>query len=323
MKNILICIFLTLIMGFGFRKEHKSQGYVVFDNDSSRLVELLTKLAKNEKNPLLKRHFESVALMTADKTHNYSFRDEEKKAATSVLNFFNGDGSKWETYLSQPRPLIMAFNSKIDGKNSYYWLFLPKNFDPKKETDPFYLELHGSFGGQSNNPYFLLYQALQEKPGGVSSQGYRRDGFVIYPWGRGDKGYRDTAEADIWECLSDFDHMFKTDPKRQYLYGFSMGGAGTYNLSQKSLSRWTAIGMYSGSARNPTAEIAGKFKTIPVWLAWGDQEERTSLSNRAWKDSLINAGVEVSWREIKGVGHQYMGEYQDSLHNWFLLHTKK
>jgi alpha-L-rhamnosidase len=288
-----------------------------------KLAKLLTSLAAKEKNQLLKKHFETVALFTMDTTHGYQISEEDVEDASRILNFFQNEGSKWDTYVDGPRPLMMSFKSPTDGKYSYYWLFLPKDFDKKKKDYPFYMELHGSGGGSNNNPRKMLYHPLQPEVAGVTSQGYRKEGLYIYPWGRGDRGYRDIAETDIFEVLADFDKMFNTDPKRQYLYGFSMGGGGTFRIALKSLDRWTAIGVYSGAMRNPTLEEASKFKNIPVWMTWGALETRLTEVNTRLKDLFIEAGVEVKWTQVEEVGHKYLGEYQEDLMNWFNTKIKK
>ena len=33
--------------------------------------------------------------------------------------------------------------------------------------------------------------------------------------------------------------------------------------------------------------------------------------------------VELNWREIAGVGHKYLGEYQESLMDWLIEHHKE
>lgn len=288
--------------------------------DTTELVELLRNLAEKEKNPLLKRHFASVLLMTTDSTHDYTFSEEHLEAASKALIFFKNEGQKWETYLEGARPLVMAFTSPTDGKNSFYWLFLPKNFDTGRTDYAFYMELHGSGFGSNDPPWKMLYHYLQPDSKAGIAQMNRREGFMIYPWGRGDKGYRGIAETDIWECLQDFDNMFITDPERQFLYGFSMGGGGTYRLAQQSTDRWSAIGIYSG-AMTPSQEEVQKFKDLPVWIVWGEKENLAER-NRVFKDYLVTANLEVWWKEIKDTGHKYLYEYQDSLMNWFLEHPK-
>ena len=323
MKKVLILLTLVFILSSsGTETEITSFNKSTADqaNDSAVLVQYLQALISKEKFPLMKRHFESLLLMTQDTTHGYAFTEKNHQDARKVLQFLKTEGHLWQTYLAGPRPLIMAFTSPTDHKNSYYWLFLPKNYNDK--SYPLYVELHGSGGGANNNPREMLYQPLQPEIAGVTVQGYRKEGIFILPWGRGDKSYRDTAESDIWECIADVDKNFRTDRRRQYLYGFSMGGGGTYRLSQKSADRWTAIGMYSAAFRDSTFADAVKLKDMPVWMAWGEHERQLTIRNRLLKDVLVKQGNEIWWTEVKNVGHNYMGEYQDSLMNWFSRHKK-
>ena len=326
MKKILIVLLLVLMIStaFVFKTTEPVKPDYSFNqtSDSAALVHYLQALAGKEKNPLLKRHFESLLLMTQDKTHGFSFTEKNSKDAAQVLQFLKGEGRQLQTYLLKPRPLIMAFTSPTDHKNSYYWLFLPKGIGGEGEKFPLFVELHGSGGGTNNNPREMLYLPLQPEIAGVTAQGYRKEGVFILPWGRGDKGYRDMAETDIWECIADVDKNFKLDPQRQYLYGFSMGGGGTYKLSQKSADRWAAIGLYSAAFRDSTFEDVAKLKGMPVWMAWGEEEKQLTSKNRSLKEVFLKQGNELWWIEKKGVGHNYMGQYQDSLMNWFSRHKK-
>ncbi len=288
-----------------------------------QLVKLMNALAAKEKNPLMKRHFESIARFTKDTTHGFDISDEDIESASMALNFFKNGGTEWETYEDGPRPLMMSFKSPTDGKYSYYWLFVPRDFNPKKTRQlPFYIELHGSGGDRNNNPRRMLYHPLQPEIAGVTNMGYRKDGLFILPWGRGDKFYRDLAETDILEVLADFDKMYKTDPKRQYMYGFSMGGNGTFHIGQKTIDRWAAIGMYSAAfLQEPTKEEAGKFKDVPVWMAWGELE-RWKTNNVILKDLFEEVGVDLVWHEVEDVGHRYLGEYQEKMLDWLNSKSK-
>jgi predicted esterase len=305
---------------FGF--EYATSIAVVPDKeDINKLKTLLKDLENEADNELMKKHFASVRIMMEDETHDVAWTAKDSLEASYVLNYFQNEGARWETYADGPRPLIMSFKSPSDGKNTYYWLILPKDFNPD-DTYSLYMELHGSGGGKNNNPRQMLFYPLQPEIKGVTNQGYRKEGFFIYPWGRGDKRYRDQAEKDIFECLEHFDNLFETDPSRQYLYGFSMGGGGTFRIAQKSMDRWAAIGMYSAALRDVTLEDARKFKDMPVWMTWGEKEWRLTEVNRKLKDLLLEAGVNVKWTEVKGVGHSYLSEYQNDLMDWFLEKRK-
>lgn len=83
-----------------------------------------------------------------------------------------------------------------------------------------------------------------------------------------------------------------------------------------------ALGIYSGALRNPTLEEAQKFKNIPVWMTWGEEETRLTAVNRQLKDLFEQAGVNLKWTEVKGVGHKYLGAYQEDLLDWLKMQVK-
>ena len=55
-------------------------------------------------------------------------------------------------------------------------------------------------------------------------------GYHIAPWGRGNLSYRDIGEQDVYEAINDIEKNFNIDQNRKYLYGFSMGGGGTWSI---------------------------------------------------------------------------------------------
>lgn len=312
MKSLVIAV--ALIFSFSLRAQTQDK--------ITDLLKLLEELADEATQPLLKTHFESVATMISDQTHDAEWTAQDSSRAAGALTFFQNEGALWETYANGPRPLIISFISPSDGKNSFYWLFLPREFDPQNTNYSFYMELHGSGGGKNDNPRNMLFHPLQPEIMGVTDQGYRQEGLFIYPWGRGDKWYKGQAALDISECLAHFDNQFQTDNTRQYLYGFSMGGAGVYSFAQQTSERWTALGIYSGAFRDGVSEQAVEIlKNIPFWITWGETE-RLAAGNKQLRDYLLDAGTEVKWQEVPDVGHSYLGEYQEDLMDWFLDHEK-
>jgi len=299
------------------QNEHAKIG----DNDLPELLKLLTNLEAKAKNPLFKMHLMSLRTMIEDTTHEVQWETQDSLWISNALRFFENEGSNWSTYANGPKPLVMSFLSPTDGKNSYYRLYLPNGFDQTIKDYPFYMELHGSGSGKNDNPRKMLLQPYQPERQGITLQGFRGEGLFIQPWGRGDKGYRDQAEIDIYECLNHFDDLFETDPKRQYLYGFSMGSMGTFRIALKNMDRWAAFGIYLGAGKDISQEQANLFKNKPVWIVWGE-EERMAEQIQLMKDYLIEGGAEVVFYEVKGVGHSYLSEYQEKLMDWLKEKSK-
>jgi enterochelin esterase-like enzyme len=58
-------------------------------------------------------------------------------------------------------------------------------------------------------------------------------------------------------------------------------------------------------------------------MTWGENEWRLTEINRKLKDLFVEAGVNLKWTEVEGVGHRYLSEYQENLMDWFLNQKKK
>ncbi|MCB0688649.1 MAG: hypothetical protein KDC53_19055 [Saprospiraceae bacterium] len=290
-------------------------GVLLCQTSIDSLVSHCHQLSRQTDNPFLKEHFNTIAFFAEDTTHGFVPNPDDQNEASLVLKFLKENGSEWKTYLEEPRPLMKSFKSKKDGKMTYYWVILPKDFSIDKSY-PLYLELHGSGGGSNDNPRNMLFRPLQPELQGVTSQGYRKDALFVYPWGRGDKRYQDTAEVDIFEVIENFDEDFQSDPARQYLYGFSMGGAGTFHIASLSPERWTAIAAYSAAFwPEPDSNELKKLIHLPVWMVWGE-EEKWATGDKIARDFFISHDMNISWEEIQGVGHKYLGEYQEKMLDW-------
>ena len=75
MKKFLLASTIIFVIGSSYTDQKiiahlSSMNHV---DDSSALVNYLQTLIAGEKMPLMKRHFESLLLMTQDKTNGYAF----------------------------------------------------------------------------------------------------------------------------------------------------------------------------------------------------------------------------------------------------------
>jgi dienelactone hydrolase len=151
-----------------------------------------------------------------------------------------------------------------------------------------------------------------------------RDGFHVLPYGRGNSNYEDIGEIDIWEALADAERALKIDPRRRYLYGFSMGGSGTYRLAAARPDLWAAIAIMGASPglRDAPEKLAHKLKNLPVFLWSGEKDP--------WFDGVQRKGVvlretSVQPREIifdPAVDHAYLGPVQEQAHRFLAVHSR-
>jgi len=123
--------------------------------------------------------------------------------------------------------------------------------------------------------------------------------------------------------LDEVTKAYKTDPKRVYLTGLSMGGMGTWSNAAAYPDRWAAIVPICGPA-DPSA--AAKIKDIPCWGFVGDKDsERIVSGMNNMIEALKKAGAHPKYTVYPGVGHNSwdMAYGTKELWPWLLEQKKK
>ena len=123
---------------------------------------------------------------------------------------------------------------------------------------------------------------------------------------------------------------FTVDPKRIYLTGHSMGGAGTLFLGAKHANLWAAIAPVAPASfmmNNNRAEILGKVKAagVPVLLLTGDADEVVAPANtRMWAETLKELNVNHVYIEQPGVTHgPVITTSQKEIYDFFAKQVKQ
>lgn len=184
-----------------------------------------------------------------------------------------------------------------DGTESPYVVFVPHAYDGKTEV-PVILFLHGAGetkGGTKKPAEVGIGPA-------VKKQEKTFPAIVVIPqsekrgWGAaGEDGKRAMAILDAVR------KEYKTDAKRQYLTGLSMGGYGTWSVAFTHADRWAAIAPICGGG---DAKGAAKIKDIPCWCFHGDKDTAVKVElSRTMIDALKAAGGKPKYTEYAGVAH--------------------
>ncbi|MDX2022988.1 MAG: hypothetical protein SF187_22325 [Deltaproteobacteria bacterium] len=308
----------------------------------ARLWTRLDELIPTAAHPLFLRHLRSVrALTQTERARVDAYRDnparmhETLEHIRSLIAGFEADAADWHAYLDGRRSLLFAFVSKRDASLQSYYVTLPKTYDPAKPRDeqlsyPLYFELHGAGNA---HPLAWVASQLGGKAKALDLLGYEspkayasiaREGYHVQPFGRGNSGYRDIGEIDVMEALADAEQTFKVDESRRYLYGFSMGGAGTWAVGSRTPDRWAAIAVY-GASPAPGAEIglARNVRTLPVWHWNGDQDNHAHRGHAAFDAELRKHGVNLVSSETPKLGHVYIAEKQKEGVQWLSTFVRK
>lgn len=213
---------------------------------------------------------------------------------------------------------IDKVHTDADGKTAKYVVFVPKDYDGKKEY-PVILFLHGSGETGTDGKKQVgtgIGTAIKKMPDfgfiTILPQSHKRT------WQAGS----DDANRAL-AMLETTQKEYKTDSKRIYLTGLSMGGYGTWSLAAKYPEKWAAIVPICGGG-NPAD--AAKFKDIPCWNFHGDDDKAVKVEkSREMIKALKDAGGHPEYTEYPGVGHNSWDKAYATkeLYPWLLKHSKK
>jgi len=150
------------------------------------------------------------------------------------------------------------------------------------------------------------------------------------PAGPSDEQIAKWSEQDVMNVLDMMRKEFTVDPKRIYLTGHSMGGAGTLFLGAKHANLWAAIAPVAPASfrmNDNRAEILGKVKAagVPVLLITGDADEVVAPANtRMWAETLKELNVNHVYIEQPGITHgPVITTSQKEIYDFFAKQVKK
>lgn len=206
-----------------------------------------------------------------------------------------------------------------DGTTSPYVVFVPKDYDGTKEY-PTMLFLHGSGetkGGTKMPADVGIATAIRKR---------EKDFPFIVVIPQSEKRTWGAASDDGKRALAMLDAVqkeYKTDAKRQYLTGLSMGGFGTWSIAAAHPDRFAAIVPICGGGNVKDAE---KIKDIPTWVFHGDADTAVKVDrSREMVEALKKADGKPKYDEYPGVGHNSWDKAYgtDELYKWLLSQKKK
>lgn len=307
------------------------------DPSAVRLLSKLEALESSAEHPLFALHWRSLrALIQAELARALAYGKESVMPARihgdvlAIEQGLDAGNDRWEAYRDGGLPLTVAYISKRDRTLQLYYLVLPKAWDETKPY-PLYVELHGS-GGPETRPLDWAGKTLKQAPNYEKGHSqvatfamHARDGFHVLPYGRGNSGYVDIGAITVDEAIADATTRIKTDPDRHYLYGFSMGGGGTYLIAASNPARWAAIAIMGGSPglRDAPEANAVALSELPVYLWCGEDDQWISSARQ--KAALLQA-TGTRPRIIRfepGVGHNYRGEAQRDAHTFMQQFSRR
>jgi predicted peptidase len=178
-------------------------------------------------------------------------------------------------------------------------------------------------------------------PMGFSTAGWYGSPVIVMGAGRGQRGAvapptgptpEETAklsEQDVMNVLDLVRKEYRIDPRRIYLTGHSMGGAGTLFLGSKHADLWAAIAPVAPASfmmnENRDQILKGiRDAGVPVVLITGDADEVVPVANtRLWAQSLRDLGLDHEYLEQPGITHgPVITSSQKTVYAFFARHSK-
>ncbi|MGL4553588.1 MAG: prolyl oligopeptidase family serine peptidase, partial [Gemmataceae bacterium] len=156
--------------------------------------------------------------------------------------------------------VVRGYVSKIDGTVQPYGLVVPPSYradgDHAHRLDVW---LHGRY---ENVTELKFIDDRGRVPGPFTPRG----AFVLHPFGRFSNAFKLAGEVDVLEALAHAQRHYRIDEDRVVMRGFSMGGAGCWQMAAHYPGKWAAAA--PGAGFSETAEFLKVFqreKVVPTW----------------------------------------------------------
>lgn len=152
----------------------------------------------------------------------------------------------------------LGFRSRLDGTVQPYGLWIPDGLDATRPV-PLWIWLHGR--GDKETDLAFLHGRAHKRP-----EFHPENAIVLLPFGRYCNGWKGPGIVDVFEALAAAETVRAIDPDRIVLAGFSMGGAGAWNIGSRRTDHFCAV--HGGAGFVDTRRYLGiDPATVPAYEA--------------------------------------------------------
>lgn len=227
----------------------------------------------------------------------------------ATLSFAAREADDDEQLIDDARVQHRSYEFPGTGESIPYAVFVPSSYD-SSQSAPLIVALHGF---SRTHDWLMGYHGFLDE---AEANGY----IVATPLGyirRGWYGSRETAdkldgqrsEQDVMNVLQLMQDEFNIDSNRIYLWGHSMGGAGTYHIASENPELFAAIGVVAPAPEPdaPIDAILNNIKHLPTFVLHGDEDSVIPVDlTRTWVGKMKELGMQHVYVEIPGGDHSLL-----------------
>lgn len=155
--------------------------------------------------------------------------------------------------------VTLGHRSAVDGSVQPFQVYVPAGYSFASPS-PMRLDifLHGR-GGTLSELQFLGSKSWVKGNFGTAELPY----LALYPYGRGNNGWRFAGERDLYEALAEVKRRYRVEENLVMLRGFSMGGHGCWHIGLQHPGDWAV--MAPGAGFVDTRNYQEIKQPLPVW----------------------------------------------------------
>lgn len=239
------------------------------------------------------------------------------------------------SWTAQTGKSIRGYVSRVDGSVQPYAVTLPEGAGARTSKRwPLYVVLHGR-GGDRNEIRFL--EDHHDKPWPKDGPLSAADFVQLDVFGRIDNSYRWAGETDVFEAITDVKRRYRIDDRRVVLWGFSMGGAGSWHLGVHHPDQWCSVGPGAGfvdylNYQNPKTPLPEHQRdalhvydaldyalnafNVPI-CTYGGELDKQLAASRLMVDAAKERDVAIKFLIGPGVEHKF---HPDSFKEFIAFH---
>lgn len=215
------------------------------------------------------------------------------------------DAADDESMIDDPRVQHRSYVFEPTGETLPYAVFVPTSYNAGSPV-PLVVSLHGL--GRTYD-WLMGYDGLLDY---AEEYGF----MVVTPLGyvrRGWYGSRATenpvhaerSEADVMNVIARVKAEFTVDDNRTYLWGHSMGGAGTYHIAVNNPDMFAALAVAAPAPhpdQSPT--MLSEIRDTPILVLQGTEDELVPVERtRHWVAAMRAIGMPHVYVELEGADH--------------------